>query len=152
MVNIIKDGDLFTVPADMYVLPINRIFEISEKYSKDVELLFPDAFNIMQSDRTTKKIIMGYDGFYTVYDKSSGSHLCLFSVEGWGHDGVDISRLMDLIKRLHKRVQECTDVDGRTFNIPSFGLDRLDFEVGIKPLIIDMFQNEPYTINLFEPK
>ncbi len=42
----------------------------------------------------------------------------------------------------------------RAINMPALGcgLGGLDFESVIKLLILNMFQNEPYTINLFEPK
>lgn len=39
-------------------------------------------------------------------------------------------------------------------NMPALGcgLGGLDFEGWLKPLVYEMFENEPYTINLFEPK
>lgn len=149
MVNIINNANLFAYQADMYVVPIDRSYNIVEEYAQDVSTLFPDAFNILQSGRSGKPFITNHDGFFSAYDKSSGAHLCFFPTEGWGNK---LSRIITLLNDLATAIKEDSgDISNKVFNVPCFGLTASDFEFNVKPVLMDLFGQESFTINLFEP-
>lgn len=151
MVNIIKDGDLFTVPADILINPVNRMGISGAGLAKEFRLKFPlfeknwrkkvGKFPMEEGTlciaKNSKIIIVYFPTKHKPSDKNSS--ICLINV------GLDVLKsCFEASESKHELV--C--------NMPALGcgLGGLDFEGVIKPLILDMFQNEPYTINLFEPK
>lgn len=148
MVNIIKDGDLFTVPADILINPVNRMGISGVGLAKEFKRRFPT--HEWQWRERTFPIPTNELDFVRLGD---GKGICYLATK---HKPSDMfsdlqlitSNLLILKKALN---DECYK---GTINMPALGcgLGGLDFEGVIKPLILDMFQNEPYTINLFEPK
>ena len=166
MVNIIKDGDLFTVPADILINPVNRAGISGAGLAKEFKRRFPNCDKLFrESDPSSKPIghlflcnlqlddlfsrlkIVFLATKYNPYDRHSSIEL--------------ITKGLNTFKELMPAF--CVKIDSfhfqtieiyPTINMPALGcgLGGLSFEYTIKPLILDMFQDEPYTINLFEPK
>lgn len=149
MVNIIKDGDLFTVPADILINPVNRAGISGAGLAKAFKSRFPEYETYWRKETSfpmEKPLmvirmcppfdpsIIYFPTKHNPYDKYSNLQL--------------IREGLDWLKGQLEYYQRST------INMPALGcgLGGLDFEGVIKPLILDMFQNEPYTINLFKPK
>lgn len=148
MVNIIKDGDLFTVPADILINPVNRMGISGAGLAKEFKKRFPNC------EALWKKygFPMPEDELIFVY-LGGDSQICYLATKHHPTDRhSDLELITGLLLILRKGLNDESFTG--TINMPALGcgLGGLDFESVIKPLILDMFQNEPYTINLFEPK
>ena len=166
MVNIIRDGDLFTVPADILINPVNRMGISGAGLAKEFKRRFPKH---EEQWRENTQFPMGeYSPNCETFQSVHKSEIFLTGkIDGvmvlylpTKHNPKDTLSDVDLIaiclrmfRNLCKRNPEYVQTVGAV-NMPALGcgLGGLDFEGLIKPLILDMFQNEPYTINLFEPK
>ena len=152
MVNIIKDGDLFTVPADILINPVNRMGISGAGLAKAFKNRFP------VHDAQWKKnceFPMPLNELFFVLDAGLSARICYFPTKHSPRDVVsDIALIEGGLHFLKKACDEAPTRKRRVINMPALGcgLGGLDFEGVIKPLIIILFQNEPYTINLFEPK
>lgn len=152
MVNIIKDGDLFTVPADILINPVNRMGISGAGLAKEFKRRFP------AHDAQWKKnceFAMPLNELFFVLDAGLSARICYFPTKHLPRDVVSDTALIEGgLQFLKKACDEAPMRKQRVINMPALGcgLGGLDFEGVIKPLIIDSFQNEPYTINLFEPK
>ncbi len=166
MVNIIKNGDLFTVPADILINPVNRMGISGAGLAKEFKRRFPKHDE--QWRKNTQFPMGGYSPDCEALESVHNSEIFLTGeIDGvrvlylpTKHSPKDTLSDVDLIaicvrmfRNLCKRNPEYAQVIGAV-NMPALGcgLGGLSFEQTIKPLILDMFQTEPYTINLFEPK
>lgn len=151
MVNIIKDGDLFTVPADILINPVNRMGISGAGLAKEFKRRFPEyekewrKYGFPMEEGRSCLVNGIFRGIVYLATKHKPSD--------------KISDIVLIEKGLGNLRESFPDWDFTkkmkfTVNMPALGcgLGGLDFEGVIKPLILDMFQNEPYTINLFEPK
>lgn len=152
MVNIIKNGDLFTVPADILINPVNRMGISGAGLAKEFKRRFPDYEKEWRETigfPMAKGIICHVGGIYRgiVYLPTKHSPKDKFA---------DEELIWNNLKNMKQAFPDWFTTRNLDFtcNMPALGcgLGGLDFEGVIKPLILDMFQNEPYTINLFEPK
>lgn len=151
MVNIIKDGDLFTVPADILINPVNRMGISGAGLAKEFKKRFPffdkdwrekvGTFPMKEGDLCVSKnstiCIVYFPTKHKPSDKNSSIELIQIS--------------LDVLKGCFEASESKHEL---VCNMPALGcgLGGLSFEGWLKPLIVEMFQNEPYTINLFEPK
>lgn len=151
MVNIIKDGDLFTVPADILINPVNRMGISGAGLAKEFKKRFPSFDKDWREKVGTFPMKEGS----LCITKNSAIHIVYFPTK---HKPSDKNSSIELIKIGLDVLKSCFEASKSKHelvcNMPALGcgLGGLDFEGVIKPLILDMFQNEPYTINLFEPK
>ncbi len=151
MVNIIKDGDLFTVPADILINPVNRAGISGAGLAKEFKRRFP------LFDKSWRKKVGTFpmkEGTLCI-TKNGEIVIVYFPTK---HKPSDKNSSIELIESGLQVLKNCFEAtsskQGLVCNMPALGcgLGGLSFEYTIKPLILDMFQNEPYTINLFEPK
>lgn len=151
MVNIIKDGDLFTVPADILINPINRAGISGAGLAKEFKRRFPHH-EWMWRSLVTFPMRDGHV-FRGAHEDDEEVYIYYFPTKHYPKDKISSIELIEKNLKLMYDDLKVFD-DDVIINMPALGcgLGGLDFEGVIKPLILDMFQNEPYTINLFEPK
>lgn len=151
MVNIIKNGDLFTVPANILINPVNRMGISGAGLAKEFKKRFP----FFDKDWREKVGTFPMKEGTLCISKNSSICIVYFPTKHKPSDKNSSFELIQIGLVVLKSCFEATESkDELVCNMPALGcgLGGLDFEVVIKPLILDMFQNEPYTINLFEPK
>lgn len=152
MVNIIKDGDLFTVPADILINPVNRAGISGAGLAKEFKRRFP------RHEAQWKQhceFPMSLNELFFVLDAGLSARICYFPTKHFPKDVISDTALIEGgLHFLKKACDEAPMRNRRVINMPALGcgLGGLDFKGWLKPLIVDMFQNEPYIINLFEPK
>lgn len=152
MVNIIKDGDLFTVPADILINPVNRMGISGAGLAKEFKRRFSGH------DAQWKKnceFPMPLNELFFVLDAGLSARICYFPTKHYPKDVIsDIALIEGGLQFLKKACDEAPMRKRRIVNTPALGcgLGGLDFESSIKPMVSELFAGELYIINLFEPK
>lgn len=149
MVNIIKDGDMFAVPADILINPVNRAGISGAGLAKE----FKRRFHLHESLwRKVNQFPMKNPLMVMLMD--SPISILYFPTKHNPKDQYSDLILIETGLKWLKNRGLVHYLPNSTINMPALGcgLGGLSFEDTIKPLILEMFQDEPYTINLFEPK
>lgn len=160
MVNIIRDGDIFTVASDIIIIPVDRsggiiINELTRKLNDRFLQLFnkwkecgifpmPESSifyarnTSFNDDAMDKRDIIFFPVKHTANDLQADTILIRSGLNRFS--SIDIPNISQ---------------PGLTINMPPLGCDNdggLDFEKWLKPLVIDSFNKCHFIINLFEPK
>jgi len=98
---------------------------------------------------------MPLNELFFVLDAGLSARVCYFPTKHSPRDAIsDIALIEGGLQFLKKACDEAPMRKQRIINMPALGcgLGGLDFENVIKPMVIELFAGEFYTINLFEPK